>query len=87
MWKLIDELEDLIRGQTTLIGSTKAELHEVKQEQNVLQEQNQKLHEKVKAPRAQLDSPPPAPSRSSAAVAASMDNMHPQPRYQHLDKD
>jgi hypothetical protein len=62
VWKLIDELKDIVHRQTTLIESTKTELQEVKRGQNVLQEQNQKLCEEVKALRAQLDRPPPAPS-------------------------
>jgi hypothetical protein len=88
VWKLIDELKDIIHRQTALIESTKAELQEVKHDQNVLHEQNQKLHEEVKALRAQLDSSPPAPSaRSWAAVAASAGYVNPQPNYQRPDKD
>jgi hypothetical protein len=88
VWKLIDELKDIIHRQTTLIESTKGELQDVKRGQNVLQEQNQKLHEEVKALRAQLDRPPPAPSaRSWAAVAASAGNVNPQPSSQRPDKD
>ncbi|KAG2000895.1 hypothetical protein GB937_010718 [Aspergillus fischeri] len=52
VWKLINDLKDIIHCQTTLIESTKAELQEVKHNQNVLYEQNQKLHEEVKALRA-----------------------------------
>jgi chromosome segregation ATPase len=81
VWRLIDELKDIIHRQTTLIESTKAELQEVKHEQNVLQDQNQKLYEEVKALRTQLDNPLPAPSaRSWAAVAASADNADLLPR-------
>lgn len=88
VWKLIDELKDIVHRQTTLIESTKAELQGVKHEQQIIQEQNHKLHEEVKALRAQIDSPPPAPlGRSWAAVAASTDNVNPEPRYQHQDKD
>lgn len=65
VWKLIDDLKDIIHRQTALIESTKAERQEVKHDQNVLHEQNQKLHEEVKALRAQLDSSPPAPSARS----------------------
>jgi hypothetical protein len=88
VWKLIDELKDIIHRQTTLIESTKAELQEVKHEQNALQDQNQKLYEEVKALRAQLDSPLPAPSaRSWAAVAASAGNADLLPHPQRPDKD
>lgn len=88
VWKLIDDLKDIIHHQTALIESTKAELQEVKHDQNVFHEQNQKLHEEVKALSAQLDTSPPAPSaRSWAAVAASSGNANPQPSYQRPDKD
>jgi hypothetical protein len=49
VWKLIDELKDIVHHQTTLIESSRTELQEVKRGQNALQEQNQKLHEEVKA--------------------------------------
>jgi hypothetical protein len=88
VWKLIDELKDIVHRQSTLIESTKTELQEVKRGQNVLQEQNQKLYEEVKALRAQLDRPPPAPSaRSWAAVAASAVNVNPHQNIQRPDKD
>ncbi|OGE46982.1 hypothetical protein PENARI_c080G09532, partial [Penicillium arizonense] len=45
VWKLIDNLKDIIHRQTTLIESTKADLEEVKHDQNVLREQNDRLHE------------------------------------------
>jgi hypothetical protein len=47
VWKLIHELKDIINHQTTLIESTKSKLEEVKHDQNVLREQNEKLHEEV----------------------------------------
>ena len=88
VWKLIDELKDIVHHQTTLIESTKTELQEVNCGQNVLQEESQKLYEEVKALRAQLDRLPPAPSaRSWAAVAASAGNGNPQPNSQRPDKD
>lgn len=71
VWRLIDELKNINHRQTALIESTKAEVQEVKHDQNVLHEQSQKLHEEVKALRAQLESPPAAPlARSWAAVVA-----------------
>jgi hypothetical protein len=72
VWKLIDSLKDIIHRQTTLIESTKADLEEVKHDQNVLREQNDKLHEEVRALRAQIEaSPQPNPPRTWAAIAAS----------------
>ncbi|KAJ5139212.1 uncharacterized protein N7515_004060 [Penicillium bovifimosum] len=47
VWKLIDNLKDIIHRQTTLIESTKADLEEVKHDQNVLREQNDRLHEEA----------------------------------------
>jgi hypothetical protein len=44
-----------------LIESTKAEIEEVKHDQNVLREQNEKLHEEVRAPRAQIETTTQAP--------------------------
>ncbi|KAJ5970196.1 uncharacterized protein N7479_000114 [Penicillium vulpinum] len=44
-----ESLKDIIHRQTTLIESAKADLEEVKHDQNVLREQNDRLHEEVKA--------------------------------------
>ena len=69
VWKLIDSLKDIIHRQTTLIESTKADLEEVKHDQNVLREQNDKLHEEVKALRAQIEAnPQPNPPRPRHAL-------------------
>lgn len=88
MWKLIHELKDIINHQTTLIESTKSELEEVKHDQNVLREQNEKLHEEVIALRTQIETAPPAsPTRSWAAVATSSSNGVPQPSHQRLEKE
>jgi hypothetical protein len=60
----------------------------VVQEQNQLQEQNQKLHEEVKALQAQIEALPAAPSpRPWATVAAGGDTAAPQPHLQRPDKD
>ncbi|KAJ5839473.1 uncharacterized protein N7525_004661 [Penicillium rubens] len=86
IWRMIDGLKETIAYQTELIQSTKDELLEVKHDQNVLQTQNEKLHEEVRALRAQIDALPSTPVvKSWAAVAAS----HPplQPNHQHIDKD
>ena len=65
VWKLIDNLKDIIHHQTTLIESTKADLEEVKHDQNILQEQNDRLHEEVRALKAQIKtSPQPNPPRT-----------------------
>ncbi len=88
VWKLIHELKDIINHQTTLIESTKSELEEVKHDQNVLREQNEKLHEEVIALRTQIETAPPAsPTRSWAAVAANSSNGDPQPSHQRLEKE
>ncbi|KAI2760688.1 hypothetical protein DTO012A8_9637 [Penicillium roqueforti] len=65
----------IIRHQTAVIESTQNELQEIKHNQHVLQEQNEKLHEEVKALRAQVESAPAVTAtRTWAAVAATGDN-------------
>ncbi|OQE11167.1 hypothetical protein PENFLA_c080G06013 [Penicillium flavigenum] len=87
VWKLIDNLKDIIHRQTTLIESTKADLEEVKHDQNVLREQNDRLHKEVRALRAQIEtSPQPSPPRTWAAIAAS-GTSDPQPSLQRPEKD
>ncbi|KAI1828773.1 hypothetical protein CBS147337_10421 [Penicillium roqueforti] len=69
--KLISTLKDVIRHQTATIAATQNELPEIKHSQNVLQEQNGKLHDEVKALRAQIVATPTATATGSwAAVAA-----------------
>jgi hypothetical protein len=88
VWKLIDSLKLIIHHQTALIESTKAEIEEVKHDQNVLRDQNEKLHEEVRAIRAQIEAIPPAPpSRSWATVAASGNIAPPHPTHSRPDKD
>jgi hypothetical protein len=87
VWKLIDSLKLIIHNQTALIESTKAEIEEVKHDQNVLREQNDRLHEEVKALRAQIEvNPQPNPPRTWAAVAAS-GTGDPQPSPRQPEKD
>jgi regulator of replication initiation timing len=72
VWKLIGTLKDVIRHQTAAITTTQNELHEIKHNQNVLQEQNEKLQEEVRALRAQIENAPAvAAPKTWAAVAAS----------------
>ena len=86
IWRMIDGLKETIAYQTELIQSTKNELLEVKHDQNVLHTQNEKLHEEVRALRAQIDALPSTPvAKSWAAVAAS--HPPPQPNHQRTDKD
>ncbi|CEJ62888.1 hypothetical protein PMG11_11373 [Penicillium brasilianum] len=86
--QLIDSLKLIINRQTVLIESTKAEIEEVKHDQNVLREQNEKLHEEVRALRAQIETTAQAaPPRSWATVAANTSNTSPQPNYDHTNKD
>jgi Spy/CpxP family protein refolding chaperone len=88
VWKLIDSLKDIINHQTRLIESTKTELEEVKHDQNVLREQNEKLHEEVRALRAQIEtSPPPPVSRTWAAIAANGTGDSPQLNLQRPEKE
>lgn len=88
VWKLIDTLKDIIHHQTTLIESTQNEIQEVKHNQNVLQDQNEKLHEEVRALQTRIEAPPsPAPARSWAMVAANGDSPPPQLNHQRPDKD
>jgi hypothetical protein len=87
VWKLIDNLKDIIHQQTTLIESTKAELLEVKHDQNILREQNEKLHEELHALRVQIEARPPAPSPTWAAVAANNASDAPQPTLQRPEKE
>jgi hypothetical protein len=86
VWKLIDSLKDIIHHQTTLIESTKADLEEVKHDQNVLREQNDRLHEEVRALRAQIEAnPQPTPPRTWAEIAAS-GTGDPQPSVRRPEK-
>ena len=88
VWKLIDTLKDIIHHQTTLIESTQNEIQEVKHNQNVLRDQNEKLHEEVRALQTRIEAPPsPAPARSWAMVAANGDSPPPQLNHQRPAKD
>jgi hypothetical protein len=88
VWKLIDSLKLIIHRQTALIESTKAEVEEVKHDQNVLRDQNEKLHEEVRALRTQIEATAQAPPpRTWAAVAASGNTAPPQLNHDHTSKD
>ncbi|OQE35310.1 hypothetical protein PENNAL_c0827G10217, partial [Penicillium nalgiovense] len=88
VWKLIGTLKDIIRHQTAVIESTQNELREIKHNQHVLQEQNEKLHEEVKALRAQVESAPAVTAtRTWAAVAATGDNATPSLSHQKPEKE
>lgn len=88
VWKLIDSLKDIIHHQTALIECTRGEIQEVKHDQNVLQEQNEKLHEEVRALRAQIEAVSPAPqTRTWAAVAAASSNQGSPVNCQQPEKD
>lgn len=87
VWKLIDSLKLIIQHQTVLLETTKTEIEEVKHGQNILRDQNEKLHEEVRALRAQLEANPPVPqSRSWAAVAADGISAAPQPNHRPTNK-
>jgi hypothetical protein len=88
VWKLIDSLKLIIQRQTILIEATKTEIEEVKHDQNILRDQNEKLHEEVRALRAQLEANQPVPqSRSWAEVAADGVSATPQPNHRHTNKN
>jgi regulator of replication initiation timing len=71
VWKLIGTLKDVIRHQTATIAATHNELQEIKHNQNVLQEQNEKLHEELRALRAQIENAPAVTTpKTWAAIAA-----------------
>ena len=84
--QLINGLKEVIAYQTIVIESTKAELLEVKHDQNVLRDQNEKLLDEIRTLREQIENLTPAvPARSWAAVASS-GNTNPQPSGQGPEK-
>ncbi|CEJ62844.1 hypothetical protein PMG11_11329 [Penicillium brasilianum] len=86
--QLINSLKEIINNQTTLIESTKTELLEVKHDQNFIREQNEKLHEEIRALRAQIEARPQAlPPSTWAAVAANDTSETPQPSHQRPEKE
>ncbi|KAJ5769199.1 hypothetical protein N7520_003758 [Penicillium odoratum] len=87
VWRLIDNLKDIIHQQTTLIEATMAELLEGKHDQNILREQNEKLHEELHALRVQFEARPPAPSPTWAAIAANNASDAPQPTLQRPENE
>lgn len=88
IWQIIVRLQHTIEEQTTLIHATRSELREVKDNQNELRTQNEKLQEEILALRSQVDGlNTPSPTRSWAAVAAATDNPQPRETRQQTDKD
>ncbi|KAJ9488819.1 hypothetical protein VN97_g4470, partial [Penicillium thymicola] len=88
IWQIIVHLQRTIEEQTTLIHATRSELREVKDKQNELQTQNEKLQEEILALRSQVDGlNTPSPTRSWAAVAAATDNPQPRETRRQTDKD
>jgi hypothetical protein len=86
--QLINSLKEIINHQTTVIESTKAEILEVKHDQDVLRDQNEKLHEEIRALRERIETlTPAAPARSWAAVAAGSGSSLPQPSHQPPEKE
>ena len=65
----------------------KAEIQEVKHDQNNLQEQNWKLHEEVTVLRAHIEAAPPAPPTRSWAEVAAGNNLDPQLNHQRPEKN
>jgi hypothetical protein len=86
--QLINSLKEIISHQTTVIESTKAEILEVKHDQNVLRDQNEKLHDEIRALREQIEAlTPAAPTRSWAAVAANGSDNPTQLSHQSPEKE
>lgn len=53
--QLINSLREVIAHQTTVIESTKAELPEIKHDQNILADQNEKLYDEIRALRERVE--------------------------------
>jgi hypothetical protein len=88
VWKLISSLKDIIHHQTAAIETTQNELQEIKHNQNVLQEQNEKLYEEVKVLRTQVESAPAVTTtRTWAAVAANGGDAPPLLSHQQPEKE
>lgn len=88
VWKLIGTLKGVIHHQTATIAATQQELQEVKHNQHVLQEQNKKLHEEVKALRTQIETnPPTTATKTWAAVAAEGGNSPSRVNPQRPERD
>ena len=70
---LIADLKKIIVEQGNTIGDLKADLTQIKSEQNSLKTQNAKLHEEIRSLCTQLSTytAPPSPPRSYASAAAS----------------
>jgi hypothetical protein len=86
--QLIHSLKEIITHQTTVIESTKAEILEVKHDQNVLRDQNEKLREEIQALRAQIECQnAPSLGRSWAAVAADANNLESQENRRSTEKE
>ncbi|KAI2734857.1 hypothetical protein DTO013E5_9136 [Penicillium roqueforti] len=68
--------------------TTKEELQEIKHNQHVLQEQNEKLHDEVKALRTQIETnPPTTATKTWAAVAAEGGNSSSLVNSQRPERD
>jgi hypothetical protein len=86
--QLISSLKEVIAYQTTVIESTKAELLEVKHDQNVLRDQNEKLYDEIRTLRERIETlKPVTEARSWAAVAASGSISSPQSNHQRPEKE
>ena len=73
--QLINNLKEIITHQTAVIESTKADLVEVKHDQNTLKTINEQLQEEVRTLREEIKVlTSTSPTRSWAAVAAGIDH-------------
>ncbi|KAI9044306.1 uncharacterized protein KD926_001537 [Aspergillus affinis] len=70
VWRLASTLKDIIHHQTSLIESTNAELLEIKLDQNILHDQNEKLRDEIKTLRKQSQTPtPPEKERNCVRIS------------------
>ncbi|KAJ5215273.1 zinc knuckle domain protein [Penicillium cinerascens] len=86
--QVIELLRHTIDEQTTLIQATRIELKQVKNNQDELQTQNEKLHGEVQALRTQIEGlRGSSAARSWAAVAADTNQFEPRKTRRHTDKE
>lgn len=70
VWRLIDSFKEIITHQTNVIESARAEILEIKTEQQTLKSQNAELQGGLHALREKLEPPTTASTRTWAAVVA-----------------
>jgi peptidoglycan hydrolase CwlO-like protein len=82
---LISSLKKVITQQTNIIELARAEIHEIKTEQNTLREQNTKLQEEIQALRTKIENQattilPPKPwAEVASTISPPTININPRP--------